>query len=143
MFRHGRRWFTVACVLLLVGVAHTLGNLQPPPTDAAYQRMAAAMRGYRMPLGLEMMPSVHDIFDSLRFTMSLTIFWLALVGLVIAATDGPDGRVVRGATVVYLAGALAVAGLYAAFRIPPPLISFIVVGIAFGLALPGALGARR
>ena len=59
MFPAGRRWFVAASwTTVLVSLLHTAGNtLAPPPTDAAYTSLESAMRGYRMPLGLGMVPS--------------------------------------------------------------------------------------
>ena len=63
LFARGRRLFTWSCIATLVVAAlHTIGNTaSTPPGDAAYVSLESAMRGYRVPLGMGMAPSVWEI----------------------------------------------------------------------------------
>ena len=90
LFAPGRRWFAAASIATIVVAAlHTLGNtVGPAPTDAAYLDLDAAMRGYVVPLGLGMSPSVwrSAIHQSLVFTMSICLVGMGSLGLVIGSS---------------------------------------------------------
>ncbi len=132
MFRSGRKWFSIASILLfLVGVAHTIGNLLASGDDPTTRTVSGVMRGARFEMGLGMAPSMWDIFQSLTFTMSIALFWLAFLNLLIAKYDGPEGRVVRAAAGVSVVGVGALVVLYWYYRVPPPLVSFAVVEAAY------------
>jgi hypothetical protein len=73
--------------------------------------------------------------------MGVTLLWLGAGNLVAAATDDAAGRVVRGFNVVNVLGLALLVGLFAFYRIPPPLLTLAAVEALFVLAL--ALPARR
>jgi hypothetical protein len=93
-FSPGRRWFAAANVaMIVVALLHTLGNtLSGPPPDATYPAVEAAMRGYVLPLGLGMTPSIWDILRSLTFTMSVSFAMMGALGLVIGASPDATPR---------------------------------------------------
>jgi hypothetical protein len=128
LWRPGRRLFTVAAALMVVtAVAHTLGNLAPDQEDASLQLILTDMSSHRFPLGLGMTPSMLDIYRTLVFTMSITLAALGSLNLTIAAsrevTDGLVGRL----TWVNIAWVGAFLMLALAYRIPPALISAVVI----------------
>src|SRR3954469_10274936 len=110
IFPAGRRWFISASwATLVVSLMHTLGStLSSPPPDAAYQTLESTMRGYTVPLGLGMMPSMWDINRSLVFTMSICLAALGVLGVIIGQSRDASSRLLRPAAMLYL---LASAGL--------------------------------
>jgi hypothetical protein len=137
MFTRGRRLFATACIAtIVVAILHTIGNtLGDAPPDPTYTALDAAMRGYRLPLGMGMSPSVYDIYRTLVFTMSICVAAMGALGLVVAASrDATTTLIAQVATVEALAcGALTI--LCAIYQVPPPLISFTVVTLLFAGAL--------
>jgi hypothetical protein len=95
MFTRGRRLFTIASfATILVSALHTIGNLNTTPADTGEAAVQHLMRGYTIPLGMGMAPSVWDILRSLVFTMTVTLLALGALGLVLAA-DRQVGRELR------------------------------------------------
>jgi hypothetical protein len=73
-FAAGRRLFSSASIAtIVVAILHTIGHFAPSPNDERYTVLERTMRDYRIPLGLGMEPSIHDIFRSLSLTMSVAI----------------------------------------------------------------------
>ena len=144
MDRPGRRTFIVASVFLfLVGVLHTIGNLTERTTDPALRAIEASLRGYHVPLGLGMAPSLMAIQDGLAFTMSGCLLWLGVLGVVIATSDA-SAQVLRRMTITYLAGCAALVLVYAHYRIPPPFTALALVEVMYLLSLVRqATGFRR
>ena len=122
----GRGWFLAGTVLIvLAGAAHTAGQFTPdePPIAAGL----AAMRSSSLPMGMGMAPSLMDIFRDLAFTMSVTFFALAAMNAVVLwhrDTTAPLLRAVTALNLVWLAAFIAVCWIY---RVPPPLVSGIVI----------------
>ena len=136
LFARGRRWFAAGSVAtIVVAILHTLGNtLGGPPTDAALQNVEAAMQGYVLPLGMGMSPSVWDIYRCLVFTMSICLAGIGALGVALgSSSDVPAGVLSRIAAVLTVVSA-ALAVLSFVYRIPPPLISFVVTTVLFGIA---------
>lgn len=131
IWRPGRRLFTVAAVLMmLTAAAHTAGNMIEGPVDPAEQRVMAAMEGFRIDLGMGMIPSLRDIYKSLTFTMSITLAALGLMNLVLAGSAAaPDGllRRVSWVNLIWVGAFLALNWM---MRIPPPLISAVLIELA-------------
>jgi hypothetical protein len=138
MFTRGRRLFTTASLAtILVSVLHTVGNtLSDTPTDAAYASMESAMRGYIVPLGLGMAPSVWDIYRCLVFTMSICLLAMGGLGLTLAASRDATPRLLSRAAMVLATGSAMLTLLSLTYRIPPPLISMAVVTVLFVAAIP-------
>lgn len=135
MFRAGRRFFSVASlVLIMVAGLHTLGHFTPP-RDPGLQRLMEEMDAFRLPLGMGMTPSVRDIFRSLSLTMTVTFVALGLQNVVVAASRDATARLIRALTVIDLVALGALVALYAFYRVPPPLVTLAVVEALFVLAL--------
>jgi len=135
MFRAGRRFFSAASLtLIVVAGLHTLGHFSPRE-DPALQQLMAAMDAFRLPLGMGMTPSVRDIFRSLSLTMTVTFVALGLQNLVVAASRDATARLIRGLTVIDVVAVGALVALYAFYRVPPPLVSLVVVEALFVLSL--------
>ena len=144
VFAPGRRLFTAACsVMFLVALLHTLGNtLSSPPPDAEYAAMDAAMRGYQVPLGLGMAPSVWDIYRSLVFTMSICLVAMAGLGLVVSSTPDATPRLLSRVAMIEAVASAALTVLYLAYRVTPALVSMAVVTLLFAAAMRTTVAAR-
>ena len=124
MWQPGRRLFSTAAVLMiLTAAAHTAGNLTSGPPDPAEQKLVEAMRNHKVPLGMGMNPSVHDIYMDLVFTMSITFAALGLINLVLASGPAADRRLLRRVSWTNALWLAAFLILNAVYRIPPSLIS--------------------
>jgi hypothetical protein len=66
--------------------------------------------------------------------MSVTLILLGAQNLLVARAD-ESGKMIRRFAWVNIIGVGALIGLYWHYRIPPPLISFIIVEIVFLLAV--------
>ncbi|HXV77858.1 MAG TPA: hypothetical protein VD788_16225 [Candidatus Polarisedimenticolaceae bacterium] len=136
MLRKGRRLFTVASVLVLVvASAHTLGMLSEP-REAADVAIVESMQAHRFELGLGMSPSVFDIQMSLGLTMTVFLVFVGVGNLVIAGRDPwIAAGVLRFAAVLNATCMWVLVLLYWFYRIPPPLISFALLGLLFSFAV--------
>lgn len=129
MWKRGRKLFSTAAVLMiLTAAAHTAGNLAPAPKDPALEKVMAAMNSYRLPLGMGMTPSLEEIYWDLVLTMSITFAALGAINLVLAASDASD-RLLRRVSWANLVWIVAFIALSYAYRIPPALISGVVIAI--------------
>ena len=135
-FARGRRWFAAGSITtLVVALLHTLGNTLPgPPPDQALVGVESAMRGYRLPLGMGMDPSVWDIYRCLVFTMTICLVGMGTIGLALGASSDASPRLLARVAAVMTATSAALAALSYVYRVPPPLISFVVTTILFGIA---------
>ena len=93
-----------------------------------------AMRGYRVPLGIGMAPSIWDIFRGLVFTMTVCLLAMGALGLVIAADRDATPRLLSRAAIVLTVMSACLTIMYAFYRIPPPLISMAVVTVLYACA---------
>jgi hypothetical protein len=123
---------TGTVLLGLTGVAHTLGQLGSDPP--ALVPALTAMRGSSLPMGLGMAPSIFDIFRDLAFTMSITFFALTAMNLLLGLHRDVSTRLRRagaGLNLIWIGSFIALNWTY---RVPPPLISAIVVWPVFLVA---------
>ena len=135
LFARGRRWFAAGCITtIVVAGLHTLGNTVPGPPDPALDRVESAMRGFTVPLGMGMSPSVWDIDRCLVFTMSICLVGIGALGIAVGSSPEVSPGVMTRVAVVMTALSAALAMLSFVYRIPPPLISFVVTTILFAIA---------
>ena len=136
MFMRGRRLFTIASfATILVSALHTIGNLNTTPADTGQAAVQHLMRGYTIPLGMGMAPSIWDIHRLLVFTMTLTLVALGALGLVLAADRQAPAGLLRRVAVVLTLSSAALAVICFVYQVPPPLISFVVVTCLYGAAI--------
>jgi hypothetical protein len=134
-FSRGRRAFSLAALLmLLTALAHTLGNVRPV-TDPERRLLITQMAAYRMGLGLNMMPSIWDIYQNLAFTMSITFLGLGMVNLMLGASPDASAGLLRRVSWMNLVWVGAFIALAAAFQVGPSLISGVLVLAAVLAAL--------
>jgi hypothetical protein len=140
MWRRGRRLFSTAAILmLLTAMAHTAGTLASVETSSEERSLIQAMKNFRTPLGMDMNPSMFDIFRALAFTMSVTLAGLAAVNLALAASPDTPDRLLRRIAWIDAAWVAAFTVLSGAYQLPPPMLS----GVLIELALLGSLMAWR
>jgi hypothetical protein len=133
LFHVGRRLYTTAAILtLLVAAFHTYGASQPIPPD--FDGVVQGMQNAQVDMGIGMAPSVWDIDRSLAFTMSITLATMGLLALILAGTPEATSRVLSRTAAVMTAGCIALTALYWIYKVPPPLISFGVLTLCWGLA---------
>lgn len=131
----GRRTFAVASVfLMLMGVMHGIAQLTSRAADPAGIAIEANMRGYHVPLGFGMSPSLLDLSDNLGFSVTIALLWLGLMGIVVATAD-PSPRVLRRMTIVSLVGGTALAVSQAHYRVAPPLVLLALIEVMLVLSL--------
>ena len=134
MFRRGRRLFSIASILLiLTAVAHTLGHFQPEPRTPEFANLKSAMQAYQIDM-MGMKPSAYGVLESLSLTMTIMLLMLGLQNLLVAMVD-ESGKMIRRFTIVNIIGVGALVALSWFYRIPPALISFVIVEIMFLLAI--------
>ena len=137
IFPAGRRWFVAASwATVLVSLLHTAGNtLSPQPTDAAYTTLESTMRGYRIPLGLGMVPSMWDIDQSLVFTMSICLAAMGLLGILVGTSRDTTARLLRPAAIILTLASAGLTALFFRYQITPALVSMAVVTVLFVVAI--------
>ena len=134
MFRSGRRLFSIASILLiLTAVAHTLGHFSPEPTTPEFTNLKSTMQAYQIDM-MGMKPSAHGILQSLSLTLTIMLLMLGLQNLLVAMVD-ESGKMIRRFALVNIIGVAALVAIYWYYRIPPPLVSFVIVEIVFLLAV--------
>src|SRR5262245_27157287 len=132
--RRGRRFTAAAGVaLVLAAVAHTLGHL-PLLTGAERSGSIVAMDADRAPLGLGMAPSMLDIHLALVLTLSVTYVALGAITLLIALGEA-DARLHRRVAWLDTISIGVLVAVYAYYRVPPPLVSTVVVEALLVVAL--------
>ena len=136
IWKPGRRVFTLAAVLMvLMAAAHTAGFLVAAPMTPLEVKLFADMEAMRNPLGLGMSPSFLEIYFGLAFTLSVAMAGLGVMNLVLAAIPETPGRVLRAVAWVNALWVGTFVILSWIYRIPPPLISGVIVGIAVAASL--------
>lgn len=136
MFARGRRLFTVASLLMfLVALAHTMGTFSEP-ADPGAAAVVDAMKAYRFEIGPGWAPSVFDVQRSLSLTMTVFLVFLGTLNLAVAARKTwVEAGLLRPLAVANAACMWVLGLLYWIYRIPPPLISFVVLAVLFTIAI--------
>src|SRR5262245_33182978 len=134
MFRRGRRLFSIASILLILTAAvHTLAQFGPEPQTPEFANLKSTMQAYQIDM-MGMKPSAYGMLQSLSLTMTVMLLMLGLQNLLVAVVD-ESGKMIRRFALVNIIGVAALVALYWYYRIPPPLVSFAIVEIAFLLAV--------
>jgi hypothetical protein len=136
LFARGRRLFSIASIAtIVVAILHTIGNTAPFEQPPAMVAVLDAMRGYQVPMGMGMFPTIWDIFRGLVFTMTVCLLGLGALGLVLAADPAATPRLLSRVAVVFSVTSAALTALFAFYRIAPPLISMVVVTLLYAGAV--------
>jgi hypothetical protein len=140
IWKPGRRLFSTAAVLMiLTATAHTAGFLSRGPGSPEEESVISAMRGLHFPSGMGMSPSLNDVYWDLVFTMSVTFAALGLINLVVAASAEIPDRVLLRVSWVNALWIGAFLAMSWAYRIPPPLISAVLIEavVVASIVVPG------
>ena len=130
MWKKGRRFFSAAAILMvLTALVHTAGNLASKPETTAELRLFTEMSDFRLPL-MGMNPSMQDILKDLTYIMSVTFAALGLINLLLAASSETSAILLRHISWINLLWVGAFLILNWGYRIPPALISGIVIEAA-------------
>ena len=124
--RAGSRLTAAAgALMLLAATAHTIGHV-PLLAGADRTGSVGAMSADRAPLGFGMTPSMLDVHLALVLTMSVTFVALGVITVLIALSDAGT-RLRRRVLWVDTISMGALIVVYAYYRIPPPLMSTILI----------------
>ncbi|MEO6393050.1 MAG: hypothetical protein ABIP75_14475 [Pyrinomonadaceae bacterium] len=127
IWKKGQRLFTVAAwLMLLMAIFHTIVQFGPS-SGAEETSVVNAMRGFHIDLGLGMKPSWYDIFADQSFTFSILVAALAVINLVVASAPESSPALMKKVTWLNVIWVIGFIGLAFAYRVPPPLISGIVI----------------
>jgi hypothetical protein len=130
-----RRLLSVTGVLmLLTALLHTVGNLLPSSDPAAIQ-FENTLRSFRFDAGLGMKPSSFDVHMVLVLTMTVTFAAFGILNLVLAAAPDVSERIVRRVVWINVIWVAAFTALSAFYRVPPPLISGVIIELPLLAAL--------
>jgi hypothetical protein len=97
--------------------------------------MEGAMRGYRIPLGMGMSPSVWDVYKCLVFTMSISFVAMGAFGLVVSGSRDATPRLLTRTALVGAIFSAALTALAGYYRIPPPLTTMAIVTVLYAIAV--------
>ncbi len=135
MFMKGIRTFAVSSVLtVIIGILHTTGLANDPPNDAwadAYEAARAAT--------LEAGPfsmSLYGTFAGVWIQVGALLIMLGIKNLLVVSALRADHapRIAARLAAFDCVCFAALTGLFVYFEIPPPLISFAVLTVLFGVA---------
>jgi hypothetical protein len=139
MKRQRRLLMVSAVLMLLCAAVHTVGNMAPK-TDPAEVELFRTMAAFHYPMGFGMNPSMEDAFFTLVLVMTVTFVALGVLNLALAVEPDITPRFLRRVIVINAIWVAAFTALSFFYRIPPPLISGIVIEIPLliALILPGS-----
>jgi len=137
LWRRGRRLFSAASIFILVtATGHTLGFFSRPGNDEE-RRLLAGLRGYALPPGLGMNPTLLSIFQNLGATMSITFVAIATLNLILAGSEDFQDALMHKLKWVNAAwvGVFLIASAIWPFQ--PPFICAIVIELLLMASLLG------
>jgi hypothetical protein len=123
---------TSSALMLLGAVAHTAGNLLPPSDPAIVTTYAAMKRSWPQ-LGMGMNPSMFDVHMVLVLTMTITFAAIATLNL--ALVRGLSDQALRRLVLINVIWVTTFTSVCAWYRVPPPLISGILIELPLAAAL--------
>ncbi len=134
MFKHGHRLFAAGALgLFVIALLHSLGHFSPPPEDAALIAVLDAMSAYQLDMGLAR-PSIMAIYNSLSLGMSFFLLLLGSIDLIVLRCARENAGLMRAMKIANGVGVVALTTVFGYYRIPPPFITFAIVGLLFLLS---------
>jgi len=133
MFRKGVKLFTLSNALVVfIAIFHTI-SIYATPVNKAGIGVMKSMESYQVDMGLNMHPSLFDIYRSFGVVISLFLIFIVMLNLSFARVK--EYRILREVALIncLFFGGLAV--IYFYYRLPIPLIGFIIVSILFLIAV--------
>jgi hypothetical protein len=113
-----------------MAAAHNTGFLLAKSSGPEDDKVMTAMKGFHNELGMGMSPSTYDLFLALAYSMTVLMVGLGATGLVLSADRSVSSSVIRTVTWLYIlwVAAFTLVGYY--YRVPPPLISGVLIELA-------------
>ena len=134
MFQRGYRLFASGVIgLFVIALLHSFGHFSPPPDDPALAAVLQAMSASQLDMGLAR-PSLMAIYNSLSLGMTLFLLFLGGIDLVVLRFGRENARLMRAMKLANFVGVAALTALFAYYLVPPPLITFAIVGLLFLLS---------
>lgn len=134
MFKHGHRLFAAGAIgLFVIALLHSLGHFSPPPNDAALMAVLDAMSAYQLDMGLAR-PSIMAIYNSLSLGMSFFLLFLGGIDLIVLRFARENADLMRAMKIANVIGVASLAAVFGYYRIPPPFLTFAIVGLLFLLS---------
>lgn len=129
MFETGKKFFTFSNLMLLVVAGmHTLGVFREPSGSDERQVMDSMNSYFFEAMGMKW--STHDVLLSLALTMSAFMVFLAALNASLLSMVSSQ-PVLKRVSLLNAALMWVLALLYLAYQIPPPFLSFVLLGIMF------------
>ena len=130
------RFFRLGCWTLVATAAlHMVGffSPQPPPADETDAKLRELAETYHWSL-MGMERSLMDFLHGFSLVFAVFAAFVGVLGLLTLRRGGGRPDLLRGHAVAYLVLAAALLALSLAYFIPPPIVSFAVATVFFGLA---------
>lgn len=135
MFQRGNRLFASGVIgLFVIALLHSFGHFSPPPDDPALVAVLQAMSASQLDMG-PARPSLMAIYNSLSLGMTLFLLFLGSIDMIVLRFGRENAGLMRAMKIANFIGAAALTALFAYYRIPPPLITFALVGALFLFAV--------
>lgn len=129
MFKKGNRMYSVSTwMTLVIAIMHTMGVFQKP-SAAEGLSVFDAMKGQRFQaMGMDW--SMYDVSVSIALTMTVQLVFVVVANFVVLYSS-PSAVFRRKWVLLNVVLMWCLAGLYTYFQIPPPFLSFVLLGILF------------
>lgn len=145
VFTRGYRTFTVASALIVVVAALHLSGLATEAPNADWAAAEDAMEVASVEVG-PFTVALLQVYQGAWIQISVLLALIAAVNLtLLALTPAKEaGHLVRTLSAIECVVFALLAGLFVYYQVPPPLISFVVLAVAFlGAALVSGRGGSQ
>lgn len=139
-FGKGRRGFAIASVLtIVIAILHTMG-LANDPYDENWAAAEEAMRAATIPIG-SLSTSFHKVFVGAWIQVGVLMALVGVQNLVILGAASGEFTAIRRMSIVDGVACAGLAALFAVYLVPPPLIAFTLLAVAFFVSAATARAA--
>ena len=139
MFKKGNRLYSLSTLtLFLVATLHTLGIFRQS-ADVEEKAVIENMQHFTFQ-GMGMVWSIYDVLISVLLTMTALLLYMVVVSFFVLYSI-PSIHIRRRLSLINALFMWLLVILYSIFQVPPPLVSFIVVGVLFTFSF--ILSGRR
>lgn len=129
MFKKGNRLYSISTwMILVIAGLHTVGVLRKPMAPEEMKVIATMKSQQFQAIGLEW--SIHDVLISIALTMSVLMIFMVVANFFVLYSI-PNSVARRRWSLVNASFMWALAALYGVFQVPPPFLSFMILGIMF------------
>ena len=132
MFRKGVKLFTLTNALLVIGaIMHTMG-LYTTPVDKEAELLQVSMQNYQVDMGMDMAPSVFDIYQSWGIALTLLMIFVVMLNLTFVRTK--EYQLLKEISLINTLFFMGLAFIFYYYRLPLPLISLSIITTLFAIA---------